>query len=297
MKFTIGIDVGGTNLRVGVVSPIGKIVYVNKQPTPNKDQAAFLQRLIELIKDCQERFPGAISGLGIGWPGPVDIENGLILETPNISIFKSFALKSYLEKNLGLSVFLDNDAKCAGLAELKFGVARGLKEFILLTFGTGIGGAVFTNGQLVRGKSGLAGEIGHLCLYPHGIACSCGSLGCFEKYCSAIALERRATEKIGRNISAKEILAEVASNDGLKSLLTEYVEDLAVGLGSLINIFDPQAIVFSGGLFTSGGQNILRALQEKLSKQGFQSLKQHTELKATELEGQAGIIGAASLGF
>lgn len=297
MKFTIGIDVGGTNLRVGVVSPDGKIVYANKQPTPNKDQSAFLQRLIELIKDCQDRFPGAISGLGIGWPGPVDIENGLILETPNISIFKSFALKSYLEKNLGLSVFLENDAKCAGLAELKFGVARGLKEFILLTFGTGIGGAVFTNGQLVRGKSGLAGEIGHLCLYPHGIACSCGSLGCFEKYCSAISLERRATEKIGRNISAKEILAEVASNDGLKSLLGEYVEDLAIGLGSLINIFDPQAIVFSGGLFTSGGQNILQALQEKLLKQGFQSLKKNTKLMATELEGQAGIIGAASLGF
>lgn len=291
----MGIDVGGTNLRVGLIDSNGKLVLSFKEPTPTTSIEAFLTTLESLVEKVRRESGEKIESLGIGWPGAVDFKTGKVFETPNLKYFRQYELKSELERRLNMQCRVDNDAKCAALAEKKFGVAKNFHDFILLTFGTGIGGAIYTNGQLVRGKSGVAGEIGHMCLYPKGVECTCGSRGCFERYCSALALERRAEARFHKFTSARDILSQSETNREFQVLITEYVEDLALAIGTLVNIFDTQAFVFSGGLFTTGGQVILKEIHGHLGRQGFQSMKKGVQLIASELEGKAGIIGAASL--
>lgn len=297
---SMGVDVGGTNLRVGAVSSEGELLLSFKEPTPTQGTPeTLLAVLCELAKKVQSQIGEPLNGLGLGWPGAVRQKEGMVLETPNIKGFQNFPLKAELEGRLKIPCQIENDAKCAGLAEKRFGAAREFQDFILLTFGTGIGGAIFANGQLLRGQSGLAGEIGHLCLHPGGIPCACGSRGCMERYVSAKALESRAEQKWNNFTSARDILAmsekKGPESEQAKNLIQDYVADLALALGSLINIFDPEAFVFSGGLFTTGGGPIIGELQRSLSQQGFQSLKKNVKLIASSLEGKAGIIGAASL--
>lgn len=292
---TMGIDVGGTNLRVGLIDADGKLVLSFKEPTPTTSIEAFLNTLEILVERVRSESGEDFESLGIGWPGAVDFQSGRVFETPNLKYFRQYDLKAELESRLKMKCRVDNDAKCAALAEKKFGVAKEFHDFILLTFGTGIGGALYANNQLVRGKAGLAGEIGHMCLHPKGLECTCGSRGCFERYCSALALERRAESRIHQFVSAREILAQAEANSEYQVLISEYVEDLALAIGSLVNIFDTQAFVFSGGLFTTGGQVILTEVQKHLRRQGFQSMKKDVQLLASKLEGKAGIIGAASL--
>ena len=231
----------------------------------------------------------------MGWPGAVDRIRGVVLETPNISGFKDFPLKEVLSKKLNTQVQIENDAKCAGLAEKHFGQAKTFKDFLLLTFGTGIGGVIFANNQLVYGNNGFAGEIGHMLLHPGGRPCSCGDLGCFEKYCSAKSLENLYFERTNKHLSAKELLERKDSVPEAKIILDAFVKDLSLGIGSLINVFNCEAVIFSGGLFTTGGHWILEQLHISLKQKGFQSLKNQVQLLPSNLEGKAGIIGAASL--
>ncbi len=292
----MGIDVGGTNLRVGAVDDKGELLLSFREPTPQaKTPGPLLEMIESLFVKVQSQISEKISGLGLGWPGAVDHHLGVVLQTPNIMGFKDFPLQQELETRLKVPARIENDAKCAGLAEKKFGVAKDLKEFILLTFGTGIGGAIFADGKLVRGKANVAGEIGHLCLHPEGLPCSCGGRGCFEQYASAKALERRAEQMLGKFFSAREILTMAETNEDAKRCIAEYISDLSTGVGTLVNIFNPEAVIFSGGLFTTGGGNILSELKTKLSQQGFQTLKKDVRLLPSALEGKAGIIGAASL--
>jgi glucokinase len=293
--FAMGIDVGGTNLRVGLIDSNGQLLLSFKEHTPTASTELFLGTLVKLVEQVRSESGLSIAGLGIGWPGTVNHETGTVIETPNLQTFRNFPLIQEISKRVGLPCKLENDAKCAALAEKKFGASQDLHDFLLLTFGTGIGGAIFANSALVRGKSGLAGEIGHFCLYPKGLECSCGSRGCFEKYCSAIALEKRAQARFQKSFSAREILDNSQTNPEFRVLIEEYVDDLALALGSLTNIFDPEAIVFSGGLFTMGGGPILERLRENLGRQGFQSMKKNLQLLPSTLGGKAGIIGAASL--
>ncbi len=294
----MGIDVGGTNLRVGAVNSNGELLLSFREPTPQGTTSELLiQTICELFVKVQNQISEPISGLGLGWPGAVDRERGLVLQTPNITGFKDYPLQSELHRRLKIPTQIENDAKCAGLAEKTFGAAKKFKDFILLTFGTGIGGVIFANSKLVQGRSGVAGEIGHMCLHPNGLFCSCGGRGCFEQYASAKALERRAEQALGSFFPARDILVMAETNPEAKRCIHEYVLDLAIAIGSVINIFNPEAIVFSGGLFTTGGSVILSELKNELTKQGFQTLKKDVHLLASALEGKAGIIGAASLGF
>jgi glucokinase len=294
----MGIDVGGTNLRVGAVNASGDLLLSFREPTPHgADPLPLVEMICNLVQKVQAQMTEPIIGLGLGWPGAVDREKGLVLQTPNILGFKDYHLQRELERRLKIPTRIENDAKCAGLAEQKFGAATKYKDFILLTFGTGIGGVIFADSNLVQGRSGIAGEIGHMCLYPGGLPCSCGSRGCFEQYASAKALERRAQQIFGSFTSARDILTLSLDNAEARRCIQEYISDLAIGVGSIINIFNPEAILFSGGLFTTGGGIILAELKLELAKQGFQTLKKDVHLLPSALEGKAGIIGAACLGF
>ncbi len=296
----MGIDVGGTNLRVGAVNESGELILSFREATPQaKTPEPLIAAITTLFHQVQSQInltsDSKIAGLGLGWPGAVDHERGIVLQTPNIMGFKDFPLQQELEKRLKIPARIENDAKCAGLAENSFGAAKEFKEFILLTFGTGIGGVIFSGGKLVRGRSNIAGEFGHLCLHPEGLPCSCGGRGCFEQYASAKALERRAEQMLGHVISARDILSLSETNEDAKRCIREYISDLSTGVGTLINVFNPEAVIFSGGLFTTGGGMILPELKKELAQQGFQTLKKDVHLLPSALEGKAGIIGAASL--
>lgn len=297
---TMGVDVGGTNLRVGAVKSDGQLLFSFKAPTPSDGSPESLVKvLIELVQQVrtqvQVEYNETLTGVGLGWPGVVKKNEGVVLQTPNIRGFDQYPLKEKLEAALNLQCEIDNDAKCAGFAEKYFGAAKNFQNFILLTFGTGIGGAIFANSQLLRGHSGLAGEIGHMCLHPGGRQCGCGSRGCLEKYVSAKALEDNALLKWNKTIGAREILEMCESNVEAAQLIKDYVADLSIALGSLMNIFDTEAFIFSGGLFTTGGAPILKELNNQLMSQGYQSIKKNIHCLASTLEGKAGIIGAASL--
>ena len=292
----LGIDVGGTNLRVGAVNLQGELVHSFRVPTPQTGNPEdLIQKIQELYHQVSQELNDSITGIGLGWPGAVDRHRGLVLQTPNIKGFIDYPLKDVLSQKLGAPVQIENDAKCAGLAEKRFGQAQKFHDFLLLTFGTGIGGVIFANDQLVYGDRGFAGEIGHMLLHPGGLACQCGDWGCFEKYCSAKAIENFFFEKTGKHISAKELLEQKDSIPEARALLTEFVKNLSLGIGSLINVFNCEAVIFSGGLFTSGGQWILEQLLLSLNQKGFQSLKKNVQLLPSNLEGKAGIIGAAAL--
>lgn len=292
----VGIDVGGTNLRVGAVNQQGELVHSFRASTPQTSKPDdLIQKIEELYHQVIKEINEPLSGLGLGWPGAVDRVRGIVLETPNISGFKDFPLKDVLSKKLNTKVQIENDAKCAGLAEKHFGQAQSFKDFLLLTFGTGIGGVIFANNQLVYGSDGLAGEMGHMLLHPGGRPCSCGDLGCFEKYCSAKALENLYFERTKKHLSAKELLEQKDFIPEAQIILDAFVGDLSLGIGSLINIFNCEAVIFSGGLFTTGGHWILEQLHVSLREKGFQSLKKNVQLLPSNLEGKAGIIGAAAL--
>ncbi len=291
MELALGVDVGGTNVRVAAVDSRGQIVLLLQEPTSQQ----LVQQIHQMTEKIKFQVKQPLLGIGLGWPGAVRQKDGLVLETPNLKQFQNFPLKAELISRLGMKVEIENDAKCAALGESRFGVAQGLSDFILLTFGTGIGGALCANSQLIRGSSGLAGEMGHLCLYPNGLKCGCGGLGCLEQYVSARALERRAFEKFNCALSSREILEETSSK--YQDLINDYVSDLAVGLRSLVNIFNPEAVIFAGGLFTSGGGPLLEKLETQLRQQGFPSNKQKLKLLASSLGGTSGILGAASLCF
>ena len=250
----LGIDVGGTNLRVGAVNLRGELVHNFRVPTPQSGNPEDLvAKIEELYHQVAKELKEPIRGIGLGWPGAVDRNKGLVLQTPNIKGFIDFPLKDVLSKRLKAPVQIENDAKCASLAEKRFGQAQNFHDFLLLTFGTGIGGVIFANDQLVYGDRGLAGEIGHMLLHPGGLICQCGDTGCFEKYCSAKALETLFLERTGKHLSAKELLEQKDSIPEAQIILNDFVKDLTLGIGSLINVFNCEAVIFSGGLFTTGG--------------------------------------------
>lgn len=299
MSLAIGIDLGGTNLRVALVDAAGNVQSELREKTPvvegpQKTAEVMSQLSLALQKSVSEK----ILGIGIGSPGPLSREKRTIFQTPNLPGFDGFPLGTVVEKLSGLPTFLDNDAKCATLGEGKFGNARGAKNFLLLTFGTGIGGGIVVDGQMLYGKSDGACEIGHMTLHPGGRLCKCGNLGCFEQYVSATALERRVEENFQRKISNVALLDSAQNKeDWALQVLEEFTEDLAIGCASLVNIFDPEKIIFGGGLFTTGGGPLCALVQEKIKDRCFKSSQRGLEILPSGLRGEAGVLGAASLVF
>jgi glucokinase len=296
MKYSIGVDIGGTNLRVALVNDTGEIVDSLRESTPVKKGPEFTAQLIgQLIKNIANPSK-KIEGVGIGCPGPLSRKERTIFQTPNLPGFENFPLGKRIETISGFKTFLDNDAKCAGYGEGRFGVARKTDNYILLTFGTGIGGAVVAGGKMIYGKNDGACEIGHMTLYPDGLPCACGNRGCFEQYCSATALSRRAEERTGKPASGADIFAaSQKGEDWALNSLKLVAKDLAIATASLVNIFEPQMIVFGGGIFTEGGGPITQWVREEIRGRCFESSQKGLRIEASSLRGNAGILGAAAI--
>ena len=293
----IGVDLGGTNVRAALVREDGSIARFIREKTPVKEgPEATAQLIAKMSKELAAA--GGVVGIGIGSPGPLSRKDRRIIQTPNLPGFDNFYLGSRVEEISEIPTLLDNDAKCAAFGEGYFGEAKGLSNFILLTFGTGIGGGVVVDGRMIYGKTDGACEIGHMTLYPNGVPCHCGNKGCFERYCSASAIHRRATEVFQRPMGTKEVMdLHLAGDELATQLLREIAVDMSIAVASLVNIFDPQAIVLGGGVFTTGGGPLVPWVIDEIRDRCFKSSQTGLKIVASKLGGDAGVLGAASTVF
>lgn len=313
-KAYIGIDIGGMSLKAGVVSLNGKILLKEKIKTTSTSGDEFLADLKTLLekvlKEAKEN-DFEVEGIGFGVPGMVDRENGIIEKMANIE-GKNIDVKSALAY-LNLPIKMSNDANVACLAEQKFGAAKGLKDVVMLTLGTGIGGGVIIDGKLYEGREGKGTELGHICLVKDGEKCGCGRRGCFEAYASAKALIRITKEHMEKNKNS--LMWECSSNNldnvgghtafecakagdlEANKVVEEYVSNLGEGMLDYCNIFRPEAFVIGGGV-SAQKSYLTDKLEKYLSERnyGYEGAPKSDVIVAS-LGNDAGIIGAAALFF
>lgn len=293
----LGIDIGGTTVKLGIVNKSFEILEQTAIPTgADRSAEAVIGDIAAAARPLVEKYAPAT--VGIGSPGSVDPVAGVVLRAGNLP-FRNTPVKAMLEEALRIPAFLENDANCALIAEATGGECRGCRDALVLTIGTGIGGAILIDGKVYYGHNFLAGELGHFVIHHGGRRCVCGMRGCFEQYASATALERRAEEAIREH--PESLLAKQSRDGGgakavfsaaaegcpvAEEVLGEYMSYLAEGLGSLNFIFQPQKIVLAGGV-AKAGDALLQRLRPLLPR--------NFAVATSSFHGQSGILGAAML--
>lgn len=294
MQTFLGIDWGGTYIKAGLVDSQGRIVkkkiYSSSQL---RQKQGFIRNLKALLKDFSHL---SIKGIGIGVPGIVDVEKGFIYYLPNIPGWEKYPLRSVLEKSLGLPVFIDNDANAFALAESRFGAAKGKRNVIFLTLGTGLGGAVICEGKLLEGKTSAA-ELGHVPINLKGKLCGCGGRGCIETYVGNRYLLSHYAHLKNNKHKVKEVKQlfqrGLAGEKEALIVWEEFSHNLGKFLAGMINIFNPQVIIFGGGV--SGAFKLFKPLVAKeIKKQVMWPQNLGVKLVRAKLI-NSGIIGAALL--
>jgi len=257
------VDVGGTKVAAGLVTRDGEILSVNRFPMSSHRSAEDgLRSVVAAIAEAIDRNPGGVQGIGICAPGPLDPKTGVILNPPNVPCWRNFPLAESLQKLYPVPVKVDNDANAAALAETRWGAARGYKNVFYATIGTGIGTGIVIDEKIFHGRTGSAGEGGHLSIDYHGPICQCGKPGCIEILASGTGIANRARERIAAGaksamlglagsleaITGEVIAKAFAAGDTVATvLLTETIEMLALWLSNMIDLLDPDVIVIGGG--------------------------------------------------
>ena len=298
----IGVDIGNTNHTAALVSSTGEPLEMLRRKTDRTGgPAALMSSLAELLPDLEadarDRGLG-ISGIGVGFGGPVDFDSGTLVLSHQNPGWEGFPLRDQLRMLSGLRVVVDNDANAGGLGEFRFGAGRGVQDMIYYNIGTGIGGAIVLGGQLRRGPSTCAGEIGHVIVYPDGPVCTCGQRGCLEAVAAGPAISRRLAELSlewqGRPATAEDLFAMVSSGTpGAAQVLGEVVEALAIAVRNIIHTLNPELVVLGGGVGSTG--EILSPLIERLGEITFPTAFRACRFEGARLGYQAGVIGAAAL--
>ncbi len=310
-KLALGIDMGGTGIKLGMVDAKGKLFKTLRFSTPAKTDPELLvaqiadhaQTMIEWIG------PRNLIGIGIGCAGDVDPVKGIIRISPNLR-WKQVPLKALLKRHLRSPIIVDNDANVAAWAAYVVESKRNVKNLICITIGTGIGGGLVIDGKLYRGTTGSAGEIGHMTLFPEGVPCNCGNQGCVERYVGAIAMAaeaRRAIEAGEQTLMVKlvdhdltkitphVIQQAAAQKDRLALQLWEQAgERLGISLASIVNVLNPEWIVLAGGL-SRAGRLLLAPLKRTLHKRSFSTPARAATLVISKLDQDLGMVGAGLL--
>lgn len=306
----IGIDIGGTKVAGALVSVTGDILRLERRPTPAGDPGAIVDVVVELVRELADGQD--IVAAGVAAAGFIDAEQSTVYYAPNIN-WRSEPLRERLAARLpGLDITIDNDANAAGWAEYRFGAGRGTSDMTMLTIGTGVGGAIVTDGRLLRGGFGTAGEIGHLRVVPGGLPCGCGQKGCIEQYGSGRALLRFAGEiadagGIGQSLARDRdlnggvldghlVAALIADADpGALAALRELGDWLGQACASIGAVLDPQVFVFGGGVAMAGDlllDPVRASFRSHLPARGFHP---EPEFVAAQFVNDAGVVGAADL--
>ncbi|MEO8945728.1 MAG: ROK family protein [Gemmatimonadaceae bacterium] len=316
-QYIIGVDLGGTNLAVGAMPADGsREIGLRTLPTHAELGAdAVSDRIATMIESVVidlNRETGAdrddILGVGIGSPGPLDRETGVVIFTPNLG-WRDYPLRDEISKRVNMRATLDNDANCATLGEFWRGAARGGRDVIGMTLGTGIGGGLVLGGRLYHGASDAAGEIGHTSIESNGRRCKCGNYGCLEAYCSGPAIAERAREALENDPSPiidalvdgdiSRLTAHVVYEAARRGDTTarEVVRDtarfLGTGLSNLINIFNPDTVVLAGGV-TQAGEALMLPLHAEVKRRAFKPAVDACRIVLGSLTDSAGVVGAVA---
>ncbi len=310
LKFTVGIDIGGTNTKLGLVDSEGHLLRrVNFSTNPLLSFADYQLLLTNALEEVTHDIPKEdLLGVGMGVPG-ANGKTGSIPEAANIPFLTEIPLQSALKELWNLPVFVAKDANAAALGEMLFGSAKGMDHFILLTLGTGLGSGVVINGKIVSGSNGLAAEYGHSVLVKNGRSCNCGQRGCFETYVSATGLKRTAISLLAntnqhsilRDLSPNQLdaqkIAEASENGDeiAKMAIKKTAQWLGLKMVDLVVLTDPEAIILAGGL-SKIGDYFLQTVRESLDKKLLPMFKGKVKVVYSGLgSDDAAILGAASL--
>ena len=307
-KFVVGVDLGGTKISAALSNLNGEVISQTTVPTnANEGEIPVLNRIIEsvdkVIKDGCAEYED-IAAIGIGSPGPLDAEKGIIIYTPNLP-FKNFNLVDPLKNKFGVPVFLDNDANVAAIGEYMFGAGRGAKDVVFFTVSTGIGGGAVLNGKVYRGHTSNALEIGHMTVAPDGPRCNCGNIGCVEATSSGTAIAKRGQEALNSKVETSlrkydkvtsyEVFVEAAAGDPIcKDIIDNALNYLGIAIANAVSIFDPEVIIVGGGV-SKAGDIVFDTIRKVVNKRCFKSMSESVKIVPAGLGTDAGVIGAVSL--
>lgn len=320
-RWVLAVDIGGTNLKVGVV-PVagGQPLGLRVEPTrPEEGADAVADRVRRMAQEARDEVlaaaggggdgVGSLTGVGIGSPGPLHRREGIVVSTPNLG-WSDYPIRDRVAGPLGLPAALDNDANCAVLGEWWMGAGRGARVLLGYTLGTGVGGGIVLDGRIHHGVSDVAGELGHATINHRGRVCGCGNRGCLEAYCSGTNIAARAVEELrdGASSSVRDLVegdlsrvtaatiseAAVAGDSFAVDFLARSARLLAVGVANAINVLNPDCIVIAGGV-TGAGEHLFAPLREEVERRAFRSAYEACRLLPAELPETAGVIGAAAM--
>ncbi len=311
-RFLIGIDLGGTNIRMGIITPEGKVLKKVQYITDvSKSGLALFERLVSNLKGLiQENFKESnrLIGIGIGVAGPIDMRKGIITEPPNLPGLKSFPLREFLGKKIPFPISIENDANAFVLGEGWVGAAKGCKDYCGITLGTGVGGGIVVDGKILHGSKGMAGEVGHMVVDPAGPLCGCGGRGCLEVYASGTGIKRMALEAIKKGkgegilkqrggdpekITPEKVFKAAQSGDlTAKKIFSEMGRYLGLGLVNLIHLFNPEKIVIGGKVFQAWDYFIGTAL-ETVEERSMKGSREKLQIVQAKRGDDAGMLGAA----
>lgn len=318
--YRIGIDLGGTNIAAGLVDEQFRIVAKESTPTlvgrPNEAIVDDIAALCKKVCAAAGAKESDVASIGIASPGVVDNDTGEIVYANNLGM-RHFPIIPLLRERVGIQkIYIENDANAAAWGEAIAGAAKGSRSSVMITLGTGVGGGIVADGKVYKGFNSAAGELGHIVIRVGGRQCTCGRQGCWEAYSSATGLIRTTTEKIeecknaGRATKMTDLVAAKGKvtgrtafdamrqgDEAAKEVVTEYVEYLASGLASMINIFQPEVLSIGGGI-SNEGQYLLDLVVPLIREQTYGTgLIPETDIRIAQLKNDAGIIGAAVLGM
>lgn len=316
-KYIVGVDLGGTNIVVGALSEDGSTeLAMHSEPT-RADQGAdaVVERMVRMIETVIAETGArsgasrdACLGVGVGAPGPLDRERGIVITTPNLG-WTDFPLRQVIADRVGLPATLDNDANCATLGEWWLGAARGGINVVGMTIGTGIGGGLILGGRLYHGSSDMAGEIGHTTVDLTGRRCKCGNYGCLEAYASGPSIAERAREALAGDgtsmlpgmaggdlsrLTAATVFEAANLGDAIAlEVVRETARFLGTGIANLLNIFNPDVVVIAGGV-TQAGPALFEPMAREVRRRAFKPAVDACRIVAGTLPGTAGVVGAVA---
>lgn len=288
---TIGLDIGGTKINGAVINEDGEILKTYKLETCAREGAnKVLDNIEKIINELKD---DDIKAIGVGTPGFIDSENGIVTFAGNIDGWTGLNLKEEIEKRSGIQTFIENDANIALICEKWLGAGKDYEDIVMITLGTGLGGAVYNPEMgLLQGSNFQGAELGHIILYPNGEYCTCGQSGCAESYCSGTAIRRHYKELTREDKTGEEIFELYDKDKNAKKVVDRFIDDLSWYLTSLRNIFDPQLIIIGGGVIYSSElwwNNVVSKFNERCH------LSEEIELKPAKFLNDAGIIGAGKI--
>jgi glucokinase len=302
----IGVDVGGTKIAAGVVTPQGEVLSKARYPTASTTKERLLSSIARAVVEVGDGFE--VGGVCLAVPGSILAVENKVIDSPNLHAIEGVPLKDEIEDRTGLQVTVENDANAAAWGEFRFGAGSEVDHLVFLTLGTGVGGGVISHGVLLRGAQGAGGELGHVTIQATGPRCNCGNHGCLEALASGTAIGRRAREvaseksnsALGRLAIERKVLGEDVTelarkgDEAALTVLEEAGTWLGIGVASFVNIFNPQVVAVGGGVAKAGGL-ILNCARREVRLRARSPARDLVEVKEATLGLESGILGAAAL--